>query len=88
MTISGTTLHHYNLAPVLRFVLPGEPFKIFGLRHPLAGIGSDHKTDSHRVDATTPVMCQQFDPLALMCRLASTLCPLTWLDALSHRVFF
>jgi len=33
-------------------------------------------------------MCQQFDPLALMCRLTSTLRPLTRLDVLSHRVFF
>ena len=33
-------------------------------------------------------MSQHFDPLALMCRLASTLCPLTRVDVLSHRFFF
>ena len=49
------------------------------------------ETKSHRVGGsptTTLVMCQQFDPLVLMCLPASTLCPLTRLDVLSHRVFF
>ena len=58
----------------------------------VTGSASHHTgSDGHLLASTLDFESQDvpaFDPLALMCRLTSTLCPLTRLDVLSHRVFF